>query len=89
MSLFIDDKDLGETKPFSTVAGDADLTSTQVAALLEALTKSSKIELVMRNSRWELSDKGATAVMLKADEAQGRVGTSSAFISADGASKSN
>ena len=89
MSLFIDDKDLGETKPFSTVAGDADLTSTQVAALLEALTKSSKIELVMRNSRWELSDKGATAVMLKADEAQGRVGTSSAFISADGTSKPN
>ncbi|WP_299188608.1 DUF1176 domain-containing protein [uncultured Psychrobacter sp.] len=89
MSLFIDDKDLGETKPFSTVAGDAELTAAQVTALLEALTKSSKIELVMRNSRWQLSDKGAMAVMLKADEAQGRVGTPSALVSTNGASKSN
>ena len=91
ISLVINDKNLGETKPFSTTTGDAELTSSQVSALLEALTKSSKIELVVRNSRWQLSDKGATSVMLKADEAQGRVGTSSAFISsANGsASKSN
>lgn len=89
MSLFINDKDLGETKPFSAVTGDAELTSPQVNALLDALTKSSKIELVLRNSRWQLSDKGATAVMLKADEVQGRVGTSSAFIGTDSANKSN
>ena len=81
ISLFINDKDLGETKPFSTPSGDAELTSAQVSALLEALSKSSKIELVVRNTRWQLSDKGATAVMLKADEAQGRIGTASAFIS--------
>lgn len=80
LSLWINGKDLGETKPFSSTSGDADLTKAQVNALIEALTKSSKIELVVRNSRWELSDKGATAVMLKADAAQGRVGTSSAFI---------
>lgn len=89
ISLFINGRDYGETKPFSTAAGNADLTPTQVTALLEALTKSSKIELVLRNSRWQLSDKGASAVMLKADEAQGRVGTPSAFINTDGAAKSN
>lgn len=89
LSLFIDDKDLGETKPFSAAAGDAELTSSQVTALLEALTKSSKIEIVLRNSRWQLSDRGAIAVMLKADEAQGRIGTSSAFVSNDSTSKSN
>lgn len=89
MSLFINDKDFGETMPFSAVTGDAELTAAQVTALLEALTKSSKIELVLRNSRWELSDKGATAVMLKADEAQGRVGTPSAFVNNKDASKSN
>ncbi|WP_350558178.1 DUF1176 domain-containing protein [Psychrobacter sp. CAL346-MNA-CIBAN-0220] len=89
ISLFINDKDLGETKPFSAVAGDSELTSTQVTALLNALTKPSKIELVSRNSRWQLSDKGATAVMLKADEAQGRIGTSSAFLTADNTSKPN
>lgn len=89
ISLIINDKDFGETKPFSAATGDADLTSSQVSALLEALTKSSKIELVLRNSRWRLSDKGATSVMLKADEAQGRVGASSAFISTDSNTKSN
>jgi 2-hydroxychromene-2-carboxylate isomerase len=89
ISLFINDKNLGETKPFSAAAGDAELTETQVTALLDALTKSSKIELVLRNSRWQLSDRGATAVMLKADEAQGRIGTSSAFIDNESISKSN
>lgn len=89
ISLFINDKDYGETRNFSATTGDAELTSTQVTALLDALTKSSKIELVLRNSRWQLSDKGASAVMLKADEAQGRVGTSSAFINHDGVSKPN
>jgi len=88
ISLFINDRDYGETRPFSAAAGYAELTSTQVTALIEALTKSSKIELVIRNTRWRLSDKGSNAVMLKADEAQGRVGTSSAFIR-DNVTKSN
>ena len=88
ISLFINDRDYGETRPFSAAAGYAELTSTQVTALIEALTKSSKIELVIRNTRWRLSDKGSNAVMLKADEAQGRVGTSSAFIR-DTVTKSN
>ena len=89
ISLFINDKDYGETQPFSATAGSAELTKTQVTALLEALTKSSNIELVLRNSRWQLSDKGASAVMLKADEAQGRVGTSSAFLDHASAVKPN
>ncbi|SNT69801.1 DUF1176 domain-containing protein [Psychrobacter sp. LV10R520-6] len=89
ISLFINDKNLGETKPFSAAAGDAELTESQVTALLDALTKSSKIELVLRNSRWQLSDRGATAVMHKADEAQGRIGASSAFINNESTSKSN
>lgn len=80
ISLFINNKDFGETKPFSTTLDEAELTRAQVAALLNALTQSSKIELVVRNTRWQLSDKGATAVMLKADEVQGRVGTSTAFV---------
>lgn len=89
ISLFINDRNYGETKSFSSAAGNAELTAAQVTALLDALTKSSKIELVLRNSRWQLSDKGASAVMLKADDVQGRVGTSSAFINRDGATKSN
>lgn len=89
MSLFINNKDLGETQPLSTISNDASLTSAQVQALLDALTQSSTIELVFRNSRWQLSDKGATAVMSKADEAQGRVGSASALVSSGTPFKSN
>ena len=89
ISLSINDKDYGETKPFSATTGHADLTQTQVTALLEALTKSSKITLTLRNSRWQLSDKGASAAMLKADEFQGRIGSASAFISNGNATKAN
>lgn len=89
ISLFINDKNYGETKPFSAAAGNAELTATQVTALLDALTKSSKIELVLRNSRWQLSDKGANAVMMKADEFQQRVGTTSALINVDSSVKSS
>lgn len=81
ISLLIDGKDIGEAKSFSTTTNDAELTKIQVAALLEALAKTSKIEFVVRNTRWELSGSGATAVMAKADEAQGRTGTASAFVS--------
>lgn len=88
VALFINGKDLGETNASSLGAGYAKLTTTQVNALLVSLTKSSKIELVVRNSRWQVSDKGATAVLLKADEAQGRVGTASALINASN-NKSN
>ena len=80
VSLFINDKDLGETTSSALGAGYAALSSSQVTALLDSLTKSTKIELVVRNSRWQVSDQGAAAVMLKADEAQGRVGTASALI---------
>lgn len=80
VALFINGKDLGETTPSSLGAGYAKLSNTQVNALLASLTKSSKIELVVRNSRWQVSDKGATAVLLKADIAQGRVGTASALV---------
>lgn len=81
VSLFIDGKDYGETQSYSSTTNDADLTEAQVNALITALAKTSKIEFVLRNTRWELSGKGATAVMSKADEAQGRVGTSSALFS--------
>ena len=88
VALFINGKDLGETSSSALGAGYAKLSSTQVKALLASLTKSSKIELVVRNSRWQVSDKGAAAVMLKADAAQGRVGTASALVNPN-ASKSN
>ncbi len=80
ISLVIDGKDYGEAQPYSNLTNDASLTPAQVNTLLNALSKTSKIEFVLRNSRWELSGKGASAVMSKADEVQGHSGTVGALL---------
>ncbi|GGX94677.1 DUF1176 domain-containing protein [Massilia dura] len=58
----------------------ARLTPAQVEALLVALLHHGKIEWTDGKSKWRLSDKGATAVMLKMDEFQGRPGTPGALV---------
>lgn len=58
----------------------ADLSAPQVAALLASLSRASTIEWSIGDNRWQLSDKGASAVLLKMDEFQGRLGTQGALI---------
>ena len=60
--------------------GQGKLSSAQTNALLEALKKESQISIRSGNYEWHLSDKGAAAAMLKADEFQGRLNTPSALI---------
>jgi len=56
------------------------LSSKQTAALLTALRRDSTIEWLAGKDRWVLSDKGASAVLLKMDEFQGRLGTTGALV---------
>lgn len=56
------------------------LSAQQVAALVAALRGSSAIELVDAQEKWILSGRGASAVLLKMDDAQGRVGTRGALL---------
>lgn len=56
------------------------LTSEQTKALLVALPGTAKIEWVNGKKHWRLSNKGASAVLLKMDDVQGRVGTPGALI---------
>lgn len=58
----------------------ADLSTAQVNALLAALPRASTIEWIGGGQSWQLSDKGAAAALLKMDEFQGRIGTTSALI---------
>jgi hypothetical protein len=74
VALWIDGKAYGDR----TVTKDtlvADLTAAQVAALLKALTRDTRIEFRAGKTVWALSDRGAAAVLLKMDEFQGRIGT--------------
>ncbi|EJE54533.1 Protein of unknown function (DUF1176) [Acidovorax sp. CF316] len=52
----------------------------QVAALLQALQKNEEAIVTAGKDRWVLSLSGASAVLLKMDEAQGRVGTPGALV---------
>lgn len=80
LRLLINSIDQGEVGVTDADTNVARLSNSQVQALLTSLATNSRIEFVLRNSRWQLSDKGAAAVLLKADEAQGRINTTSAFI---------
>lgn len=57
----------------------ANLTPAQTAALLKALTRDTRITFSAGEHTWTLSDDGASAVLLKMDEVQGRVGTPGAL----------
>lgn len=57
----------------------ADLSPEQVNALLLALPRHAAIEFAGKRDSWVVSDKGATAVLLKMDEYQGRIGTAGAL----------
>jgi hypothetical protein len=59
---------------------EGELTPAQVDALLAALRKDSAIVFVAGDRRWQLSDRGASAVLLKMDEFQGRLGTAGALV---------
>ena len=74
--LMLDGKSLG--KLALNKKGKGKLSSAQTNALLEALKKESKISIRAGKYEWHLSDKGAAAAMLKADEFQGRLNTPSA-----------
>lgn len=58
----------------------ADLKPAQTTALHKALLHHTRIEFSAGDVTWTLSDRGATAVLLKMDEAQGRIATPGALV---------
>lgn len=75
--LMLNGKSLGRLK---LQEGVADLTPTQTKALMGALKHASQIEVQSGKYRWRISDKGAAAALLKADDFQKRVNTPNAWI---------
>lgn len=79
LSMQVNGRNLGQlTMSKDTLV--ADLSSEQVATLLAVVSQKSKVEWAAGGNRWRLSDKGATAVLLKMDEFQGRIGTTGALV---------
>lgn len=67
----------------------ASLSNTQTLALLGSLKKSSQIIWKTGNYTWKLSDKGSSAVLLKVDEFQKRLGTKKALYKKGNKSEKN
>lgn len=85
LSLQIDGK---EVAPVRVKNLHAHLSTEAVAGLLKSLVRSSRIAFVQGDNIWQLSDRGATAILLKMDEFQGRIGTPGALVRAGKQSES-
>lgn len=79
LTLQIDGRDEGPVD-LDGREGHAPLAPAQVEALVEALARDADIAFVGNSLRWQLSDRGGAAVMLKMDEFQGRLGTPGALV---------
>jgi len=77
VAMRIDGRALGEVK-LKDAGGK--LSAAQTMALLAAVLKSSEIRWTARQRDYVLSATGATAVLLKMDEFQGRLGTPGALV---------
>ncbi len=78
--LAIAGKAAGTIKLDGKDSNHAELPPAIVAALLKALTGTAAIVFSDGDDRWTLSSDGASAVLLKMDDLQGRVGTPSAIV---------
>ncbi|MCR1805415.1 DUF1176 domain-containing protein [Stenotrophomonas geniculata] len=80
LRLRLNGKDLGPVRD----TGDGDkvlLQQAQTDALVAALPRQARIEIIDgKGKAWPISDRGAAAVLLKMDEAQGRLGTPGALV---------
>lgn len=83
VAMSIDGKSLGIVS-IPKKALVADLSRGQVSALVASLSRQSNIEFTAGTTTWHLSDAGASAVLLKMDDYQGRVGTRGALIGKGG-----
>ena len=79
IEIWLNGKSLGKVKHISDDTPDK-LTEEQTKALLNGLKKESEIRLTYGKNTLKVSDKGAAAAMLKMDEFQQRLNTSSALI---------
>ena len=78
VNLFLDDRDNGPLEAADESHFRFD--DTQTAALIQALEHNGKIELALNGERKTLSAAGSSAVFLKMDEFQQRLGTADALL---------
>lgn len=78
LDMHINGKTLGSITISKDLTGN--LSAAQVAALLATVKQTSNIQFVAKQNTWQLSSAGMAAVLLKMDEAQGRLNTTGALV---------
>lgn len=78
VTMKIDGRPLGQVKLDKELTGT--LTAAQTQALVAAVAGSGRVEWTDGGNAWRLSGKGASAVLLKMDEFQGRLDTRGALL---------
>jgi hypothetical protein len=79
LAMTVDGKALGDAR-IDAKSSIANLSPTQVQALLAALLKDGSIAWSAKGTTWTISAAGANAVLLKMDEFQGRLDTPGALV---------
>jgi hypothetical protein len=79
VALVIDGRSLGDIALVKGL-GRGDLSAGQTDALLQAVVGTGDVRFVSEGHRWHLSGAGASAVLLRMDELQGRIGTAGALV---------
>ncbi len=85
--LWLNDKNYGTLQPAGKDSQIYDLSAKQTQALINHARAATKIEIRASDNRWTISDKGMSAVLLKLDDVQGRVGTPIALVSKNNANR--
>lgn len=79
--LWLNGKNYGTLQPAAKDSPIYDLSAKQTQALINHARVATKIEIRADDKQWYISDKGMSAVLLKLDDVQGRVGTPIALVS--------
>lgn len=85
--LWLNDKNYGTLQLAGKNSQIYDLSAKQTQALINHARAATKIEIRAGDNRWTISDKGMSAVLLKLDDVQGRVGTPIALVSKNNANR--
>ena len=81
VELWLNNKNYGLLQPNKEDNLLYDLSAKQTQALLDHARIATKIAIRAGDNHWQISDKGMSAVLLKLDDEQGRVGTPIALVS--------
>ncbi len=89
VELWLDDRYYGSVQLSGNESGTGELTASQTRQLIRQARSHTKIVFKLGDDHWQVSDTGMTAILLKLDDVQGRVGSPLALVSQNNPKRQN